>query len=293
MHKYLRSIGFRSFSNERLDKLYYYKKENPDYVFKTLDSEGNSYIEYRAEIASGIGISFRGRQNQGDRFRLEYYFPYLVGGAVSTREEMEIIKESDREGYHGLCDELNLGVELIFFLQDMLSYTPEGKVNKNIIRYNGVRLGALASEGTILMPVKQTVGQIQRVRESSQKRTMLMAAAREGDERAMEKLAREEMDQYAYAAKRAEKEDIYSIVNTFFMPEGIESDKYSILGLITGMKAYKNAYTNEDIYVLTLSCNRVRFDVCINKGDLLGEPAVGRRLKANIWMQGMINVRAG
>ena len=31
------------------------------------------------------------------------------------------------------------------------------------------------------------------------------------------------------------------------------------------------------------------FDVCINSEDLMGEPAVGRRFKGVIWMQGNIN----
>ena len=27
-------------------------------------------------------------------------------------------------------------------------------------------------------------------------------------------------------------------------------------------------------------------DVCINEKDLLGEPAIGRRFRGNVWMQG-------
>ena len=40
---------------------------------------------------------------------------------------------------------------------------------------------------------------------------------------------------------------------------------------------------------MTLSCNEIAFDVCINQKDLMGEPEVGRRFKGNIWMQGFIN----
>lgn len=289
MHKYLRSIGFRSFTNEKLDSLYYQAKENPDRVIKSIDSEGNTYIEYRIAAAKGVGVAFRGRHREGDKFRLEYYFPYIIGTALSTKEQLEIIKESDREGYHGMCDELNLGVELIFFLQDMIPYNKSGKIENNEIRFGGVRLSALASEGTVILPIKQTVKQAKRMRENNLKRRNLMAAARNGDEDAMEQLARDEMDMYAYAAKRAESEDILSIVKTYFMPDGIESDKYSILGSIVSVKSLTNVHTQEEIYILTIYCNRVRFDVCINQKDLLGEPQVGRRLKAKIWMQGMLH----
>ena len=43
------------------------------------------------------------------------------------------------------------------------------------------------------------------------------------------------------------------------------------------------------IYVMTLDCNGLEFDVCINAEDLMGEPEIGRRLKASIWLQGKID----
>lgn len=292
MHKYLRSIGFKGYTNEQLDKLYYQAKEHPDRFSRSIDSEGNTYIEYRIAAAKGVGVAFRCRKTLGDRFRLEYYYPYVIGSGLSTKEKVEIIKESDRESYHGMCDELNLGVELIFFMQDMVPHNEGGKPGDGMMRFGGVRLAALATEGTVILPIKQTVKQSKRQREAGEKRRELLVAARDGDEEAMEELAREEMDLYVFAAKRAETEDILSIVESYFMPDGIESDKYSILGTITAMRVLQNDFTEEEIFVLTLNCNRVRFDVCINRTDLLGEPAVGRRLKAKIWMQGMIHAGA-
>lgn len=288
MHKYLRSIGFLSYNHEMLDKLYYNAKEFPDRVSSSVDDNGNIFIEYRIAAAKGIGVAFRGREKAGNHFQLEYYFPYLVGSAISTKEKIEIIRESDREGYHGMCDELNLGVELIFFLQDMVPPSRD-YFSSNNSKIDGVRLSALASDGMVLLPIKQTVKQVKRTQEMNVRKRNLMAAARDGDEDAMERLARAEMDLYASVTKRAETEDLYSIVNSYFMPEGIESDKYSIMGTITAVKSLQNEHTKENIFVLTLSCNRVRFDVCINSRDLLGVPYVGRRLKANIWMQGMLH----
>lgn len=43
------------------------------------------------------------------------------------------------------------------------------------------------------------------------------------------------------------------------------------------------------LYFMTLSCNDMIFDICINQKDLLGEPEEGRRFKGSIWMQGHIN----
>ena len=52
---------------------------------------------------------------------------------------------------------------------------------------------------------------------------------------------------------------------------------------------FKNILTGEDICQLTIESNDMQFDVCINKSDLLGEPAVGRRFKGLIWLQGQMH----
>ena len=84
-------------------------------------------------------------------------------------------------------------------------------------------------------------------------------------------------------------EDVFSIVDSYFMPYGIECDQYSVLGEIMDMELQENTYTQEEIYILTVSANTMTFDICINKKDIMGEPAVGRRFKGVIWMQGKIN----
>ena len=73
------------------------------------------------------------------------------------------------------------------------------------------------------------------------------------------------------------------------MPYGVECDQYAILGEIVGMRTVKNKITGEDIYVLSICCNELTFDVSINIIDLFGEPQVGRRFKGVIWLQGKIN----
>jgi hypothetical protein len=69
----------------------------------------------------------------------------------------------------------------------------------------------------------------------------------------------------------------------------VECDQYSILGEIVNMRKVTNHITGEEIYVLTIYCNELTFDVCINIIDLFGEPQIGRRFKGNVWLQGFIN----
>ena len=85
------------------------------------------------------------------------------------------------------------------------------------------------------------------------------------------------------------KEDLYSIIDSCFMPCGVECDQYSVLGEITDMKLVTNGLTGEKVHILTLCCNDLNLKVAINSIDLLGEPAVGRRFKGSVWLQGQVN----
>ena len=89
--------------------------------------------------------------------------------------------------------------------------------------------------------------------------------------------------------RRIIKEDMYSIIETSFMPSGIECDQYSIIGNILSVNLVENELTKEEIYRLRVECNDIVFTVAINKADLLGEPAPGRRFKGQIWMQGLVD----
>ena len=140
-----------------------------------------------------------------------------------------------------------------------------------------------------MMPIKKDEFQKRQVRKNSDNRTKLLAAARQGDEEAIETLTLEDMDMYTTISRKIQKEDVFSIVDTYFMPSGVECDQYSILGEITEMKQVVNPITQEEIFILTICSNELTFDVGINKIDLLGEPQVGRRFKGNIWLQGYIN----
>ena len=91
---------------------------------------------------------------------------------------------------------------------------------------------------------------------------------------------------YSQISRRVMKEDIYSIVDSSFMPSGIECDHYTVIGEIIRVEEKVNRISSEVVYDLTLSCNDMVFHVGIAKRNLLGEPVIGRRFKGQIWMQG-------
>jgi hypothetical protein len=81
---------------------------------------------------------------------------------------------------------------------------------------------------------------------------------------------------------------VLSIVESSFMPCGVECDQYSVIGEILGIERQTNVFTGENMCLLRLSCNDIVFDLVINEADLVGEPALGRRFKGNVWLQGEV-----
>ena len=171
----------------------------------------------------------------------------------------------------------------------MVPYIKYENENKFPIKGTTLSLSALSIKGQIMMPIAKTEEEKEVAKKKSNYRNKLINNARRGDETAIESLTLDDMDLYTTLSKKIRKQDIYSLVDTYFMPYGVECDLYSVLGEVVASKKVINRFTDEAVYIMRISCNEIEFDVCINEADLLGEPAVGRRFKGNIWMQGMIN----
>ena len=97
------------------------------------------------------------------------------------------------------------------------------------------------------------------------------------------------IDIYSQVSRRLESEDVFSIVDTYFMPYGVECDLYSIMGEILAVRRRKNVSTGVELYQMKLNVNELQFDVCVPAAEVLGEPDIGRRFKGTIWLQGYIN----
>lgn len=288
MHKFLRAIGFSDVRKKDLEIITQEIVENPETMRITKDSEGYEFVELTKSFGNGIGIIIRGNYDYDDVFHLDYYFPYTIPTELTTSEQIDIEKHAEKESYAGVCDEMRLGVTLIFYLQNVADFLSEHRLNTHVKELYGAMLSALSVEGKILLPVYDKVPERQAVNTKYRRRSKLLAEAREGNEEAIENLTIDDMDTYSAISKRIKKEDVFSIVSSSFMPYGIESDQYSILGEIIEVGEVTNSITNEKIYSMIIECNEIRFNVTINQSDLLGEPSVGRRFKGNIWMQGTV-----
>lgn len=290
MHKYLRAIGFSKLTDRKeLQKLLTDIVVNGTDRAYTSNGEKTLLAEFGKDFAEGIGIAVCGEYDEDERFTYDYYYPYLRGNIISSEEDVSVERHAAQESYAGVCDDIKVGVSLIFYLQNMIPYVKAQNSGILPIRGTTLTLTALSTQGTIMMPIMKTEKDLIRNRHASINRSQLINAARKGDEEAIENLTLDDMDTYTAISKRIQKEDVFSLVDTYFMPYGIECDHYSILAEIEECSLMKNKLTEEEIYLMTLNCNDLLFEICINKKDLYGEPAVGRRFKGIIWMQGYIN----
>jgi hypothetical protein len=92
-----------------------------------------------------------------------------------------------------------------------------------------------------------------------------------------------------------EKEGAEAEMSNFFIQTSqIEAVKdippvvYGVLGNILDFKVIKNEWTGDDIYWFYIDTNPLKLEVVVNPNDLEGEPEIGDRLFATVWLQGEI-----
>ena len=290
LHKFLRAVGFSKFdTRKKVRALAKACVQDSHETMFTANGEATLRIEYRRDFASNIGLAVCGELEEDDNFSYDYCYPYLRPGRISSFEDINVDRHAFRESYAGICDDVRIGVSLVFYLQNMIEYI-KIKNDKGLpIRGTVLSLSALSNSGMIIIPISKDEKQKEQTRKKTKDRNNLLQAARRGDEKAIESLTLDDMDTMSSISKKIHQEDLFSIVDTYFMPYGLECDQYAMLGEITEYVKVQNELTKEYVYIMTINCNELFIDVCINEEDLYGEPAIGRRFKGNIWLQGHIN----
>ena len=213
----------------------------------------------------------------------------IFGKFDELDEIAELVRKIEKEQYLGMCEDSKIGISLIFTVQNGIEYMRERQAGFPADPTTSVTLSGLALSGMILLPVSKDEKSVRSEKEASDNRKMLINAARNGDQSAIETLTLDDIDMYSQVSKRLANEDIFSIVDTYFMPYGIECDLYSIMGEILAVRRRKNIVTNREVYQMKLNVNELQFDICVPVSETMGEPEIGRRFKGTIWLQGYIN----
>ncbi len=290
MHQYLKAIGFGNISTKKELREILNQVEK-SFTHQTIISYNRSadFCEFQKDFGQGIGIALYGEMDENENFDADYYVPYFNGSGITTFSEVIVEKRIDREQYVGICEDPKVGITLIFTLKNGIDYQKECQLGGSSKLNTSVTFSGLAISGKILLPVQKSQRQIEGVSDASDNRRNLLNAARNGDQSAIETLTLDDIDIYSQVSRRLMYEDVFTIVDTYFMPYGVECDVYSIMGEILEVNEIENVITKEKLYQLRLDVNELQFDVCIPKKEVLGEPEIGRRFKGTIWLQGDIN----
>ena len=290
MHKYLSAIGFKHIeSKAALNKLIDFTETSFQYE-KTVKVKDQLEVSERIKhFTKDTGLIVIGSYDQDDNYEREHYIPFFLGKGEKKFDEIAIERHIARNSYAGACEYPGIGITIIYYLQNAVEYLSELKFHQFHSNTVSLTLSGLAAEGKVLLPIIKEEQSFLEREEKLKKHSNLIKEARAGDENAIESLTVQEMDTYSMISRRIETEDVLSIVSTYFMPCGLECDQYNILGEILKIDKRENSLSKEKIYILTVECNSLEFDICINEEDLVGVPEVGRRLKASIWLQGRLN----
>ncbi len=290
MHKYLHSVGFSDIRTpEDLDAVI--RDVAANYTMKTVAGtpDGRQFVELSLDYAYDCGISLCGEYDDRGHFRMEYYYPYYRGSIISSNDEVIVDRQADKRAFVGACEDRRVDITLVFTLIGAAQFLNTRREKDSLkVNHSALALSCLAESGTILLPVQKNVYEMQEASRRLQKRNALISRAKNGDEEAIESLTMEDMDTYNLVSHRIMHEDLYSIVDTCFMPYGFECDQYSIIGTIENIRITRNAYTGESLYQMNVTCNDISLDVCVNEKDLFGEPKVGRRFKGVVWLLGSL-----
>ena len=288
MHSYIRAIGFSEYTTKQAMAQLLALAEKPDFHINLEKQDGEMIVELRKMIAKNMGIAWNGTSSGPNMLDVDYYYPYVYGQYNNIHEDVTVEKRYSQNAFLGACEDMRVGVSIIFSVQNPMDILPFYLAGKKLPRFTSVIFSAMSVEGTVLLPIKMSPGDDIRKKQALKRRSNLISAARKGDESAMEALTFEDMDTYAKISKRIVTEDVFTIVESSFMPYGLESDMYSIVADIVNVEKVENTVTGEHVHILTLNYNELMITLAINEFDLQGEPLVGRRFKGNIMLQGRI-----
>ena len=157
MHKFLRAIGFSQFdTRKKIQSLVRACVLDSTEKYFTENGDDTMLVEYCKDFSPNFGIAVCGElSDNSNRFSYDYYYPYLKADRISTYEDINIERHSSKESYAGVCDDIRLGVSLIFYLQNMIEYVRIKDSGRLPVRGTSLCLSALSIEGMVMMPIKK------------------------------------------------------------------------------------------------------------------------------------------
>ena len=182
MREYLKAIGFSDLnSRKKIDELIYEIKKNPSRKnWFQIDEEEAIFI-YEKDFAEAVGIAVIEVMDR-DGYRVtDHFYPYVRGANYLYHEDLEFEHYTDKEGYAGICDENNIGIPLIFHVNNPVDYLKivYGKFHDKV---NSITLSGMSKKGMIILPVEKDEFQEREERKGNELRNEMIDAAKAGDQ---------------------------------------------------------------------------------------------------------------
>lgn len=289
MESPIKAIGFSALGEQySVEDLVSEILDNPTSQAAIKADSERIIAEYTKEIADNTYLMVRvtvDKDLKESKIEVESCEPYVVSANNIDVVDVDVESLEDEVTYYGICEDVNTGMQIIFWLQNLVEYLGAIKSKKTCKQINVV---ALAVEGTIILPVEKDEDDAMIEREEREKIKNILQLMKEGDEEARQQLEEEEKALDKQLKQRLKEEDFLTIMSGYFIPTTLEDATYAVLGEIRKMDKRKNTKTQEDMYVFTLSVNDMPLEVVINSKDLVGMPTIGMRFMGTCWIQGKV-----
>ena len=251
MHHFLPAIGLKKINSRKKLSEFLMDVETSFTHHELIAAEEEiDFCEFSKEFGPGFGIATFGELDMEDYFERQYYFPYFIGTGITSYGDIVVEKRIDRDAYIGICDDVKVGINLYFHLQNTVEYLKEIQMFDTSIKHTSITLSALCNAGIVLLPLMKNKVQEKKQKQETKNRQLLVSAARTGNQQAIESLTLDDIDIYSKVSQRLITEDIFSVVDTYIMPDGIECDTYSILGTILELNKVENEYSGVELYIM-------------------------------------------
>ena len=287
MHKYLRAVGFSNIeSRSQLEEIYKETLSSPNRKVASTLNETSTLVQFDRDFGAGIGVSLVGEMDRDGSLSIEHYFPYIRPKYYTNVDAIDIEEHSYNKSYVGTVGDMFIAI--MFHVQNITECDRLLKYhNRNLTT---VMLSGLSTDGTIILPIEKDAYPDEQREALQKKKKILMEHAKKGNVDAINTITEMDIEIYNQTITRIEdnSEDVLSVIDSTFLPIGIEADSYRVIGYILEVKKLFNTFTNEQLYDMTIESLGYKLNICINAEDLVGEPLPGRRFRGDIWLQGYL-----
>ena len=118
MHSFLKAVGFSKVTKrEEMKEIILDVIKNYDEKNVVEDHPDGVFAQFSRFYGNDCGITVCGQYDDDNRFHVEYYYPFFRGTGITTQEQVTVERHADKDAFSAACDDLRIGITLIFYLQ--------------------------------------------------------------------------------------------------------------------------------------------------------------------------------